>query len=351
MHRFDYRFLKNEIPGSFLQTTAILYDLRARADIRKSGHPETFRALQSSALIDSVRGSNAIEGIVTSKTRLEEIVLRNHPPMTHDEHEISGYRMALDKIYSGWDTMSLTEDVIRHFHFLVLEKTSADAGKYKTEDNRIQSVDKDGKVTVRFVPVSAKKTGDACDRMLKAYHTARQDAEINGLLLTFCFVLDFLCVHPFTDGNGRVSRLLTSLLLLREGFDIGRYISIDARIKEYQAAYYDALQQSSDGWHESRNSYVPFMTFMLQILYRCYKDLDQRFFAGTSDTIPKSKRVEAVLLNAYVPLSKEEIMERLPDISMTTVERTIGSLLKAGKVKKIGTFRDARYMRGDDQGW
>ena len=160
-----------------------------------------------------------------------------------------------------------------------------------------------------------------------------------------CLVLDFLCIHPFSDGNGRVSRLLTILLLYKHGYDIGRYISIEQQINRYREAYYEALEKSSLNWHSNENDYTPFMINFMQILYRCYKELDDRFIDDALHKAKKSERVRAVVLNSLVPISKQEIAEKVPDISVRTVELVLGQLQKKGEIKKIGSFRDARYMR------
>ena len=166
------------------------------------------------------------------------------------------------------------------------------------------------------------------------------------MLLSFCFLVDFLSIHPFHDGNGRISRLLTNLMLLQNGFDIGRYISLEGKIHEYRAAYYEALQRSSQGWHQEQNSYTPFMVYMMQILYQCYKQLDERFQSGQLAAMPKHAQIRTLLQNTLVPLSKEEICARLPDISVTTVERMLGQMVKDGAVIKIGQGRATRCRRG-----
>ena len=201
----------------------------------------------------------------------------------------------------------------------------------------------DGRRRVRFRSVEAADTSDAIEQLILAYMDARQDGDIPILLVIPCLVLDFLCIHPFADGNGRVSRLLTILLLYKHGYDIGRYISLEAKINEYKYGYYQALKESSTGWHENSSTYIPFITYFLQILYACYKEMDEKFIDGSIRRLPKHQQVENVLLNSFVPVSKSEILQRLPDISATTVERVMADLLKAGQIVKIGTFRNARY--------
>ena len=304
-----------------------------------------FRKLRSSARVDSIQSSNAIEGIIATGERVRELVERETEPFNHEEREILGYRNMLDEICAGYRDMEITAELLKHFHAGMLGMTTADAGKYKRENNWIQERSEDGRIRVRFVPVAASITPDAMEQMILAYHEAKQDSSINGLLLAACMVVDFLCIHPFRDGNGRVSRLLTSLLLLREGFDIGLYVSIDKKIREYSYGYYEALRVCSGGWHENSNTYVPFITFLLQILYACYKELDGRFIENSTKKHSKSEQIEKTLLECYVPVSKEEIAARFPEISISTIERVLGTMVREGKIQKIGTYRDARYKR------
>ena len=343
MHIFDYRFLKENAPGQLVGISNMIADLHGRESIRRMEHPETFRQLRENALIETVKGSNAIEGIVTSGKRMKALMKEGAEPQSHSEEEILGYRDALSEIYTEGFDSDVSEELLKHFHWLMLRATSPEAGSYKKENNWIQERDESGRIRVRFVPVSAGETPDAMAQWLMAYYEARQDAAVSRLLLAACAAVDFLCIHPFTDGNGRVSRLLTSLLLQQAGIDIGRYISIDAKINEYKYGYYQALKAASDGWHENRNDYAPFMTFLLQILYACYKELDEKFAEGQVRLLPKHRQIETILLNSYVPISKAELVSRLPDISVSTIERVMGDMLREGKIVKIGTYRNARY--------
>ena len=349
MHRFDYSFLRESIPGSLSGLVGIIYDLRGRGEIRKTENQRVFEGLRQAAMVDSVRSSNAIEGIVTTAERVKALVRQDAEPLNHDEQEILGYRNALAEIYAGFERMELSEELVKHFHLLMEQNAAVDAGEFKRENNWIQERNSAGNIQVRFVPVSAKETDEAMAQWVMAYREARQDSRINGLLLTACAIVDFLCIHPFRDGNGRVSRLLTSLLLLKEGFDIGRYVSVEKKINDYKYGYYEALKASSAGWHENRNSYEPFITFLLQILYACYKEMDERFIEGSAHTKSKSRLVENTLLQCFVPVSKGEIIDRLPEISVTTIERVLGQMVKDGRIVKIGENRGARYMRNSDR--
>lgn len=345
MHVFDYRFLRKSVPAELAGATNIIHDLRARNDLRLREHVDLADELKSAAIIESARGSNAIEGIVTTRSRLEQVLRDEAAPATHGEREILGYRNALREIYAPGFSATLTEDYVRHLHSLILQTTSEQAGRYKGSDNWIQERDEQGHISVRFVPISAEDTPRAMSQLVMAYREVGQDSTVDPLALVACVVVDFLCIHPFADGNGRVSRLLTTMLLQQHGFDIGRYISIEGMIDRYKSGYYDALYASSEGWHENESDYTPFMTYLLQVLYACYSELDERYMEGSMAKLPKTKRVEALLMEAYVPVSKAELCQRLPEVSVKTVERTLARLVKEGKVEKIGTYRDARYRR------
>ena len=345
MHVFDYRFLAELIPASYAGVTNLIYDLRACNEMRRRSDSSTFDKLREVAIVESVRGSNAIEGIVTTRARLEGLMQGELEPLTHGEQEILGYKQALQEIYSPDFAGDFTEDYICHLHATLLGTTTDQAGQYKTADNLIRERDEEGRISVRFVPVSANDTPEAMQQLVLAYKEACQDVRVNPLAVVACVTVDFLCIHPFMDGNGRVSRLLTTMLLQRAGFDIGRYISLEGLIDEHKAAYYDALKQSSEGWHENENDYGPFIVFLLQILYAGYKALDARFVEGSLKKVPKAKQIEALLMDAYVPISKAEIRNRFPDVSVATIERVLSALIKDGTIEKIGTYRDARYRR------
>ena len=348
MHRYDYSFLKKSVPSHIVGLTDIISDLRTKEEFRKLQYSETFEILRQKAIIESVKGSNAIEGIITTDARIKDIV-EGSKPITHDEMEISGYKDALNLIHTEHGNLDIRKETILSFHSMLSAQTNPrEAGRYKTNDNYIMEIGPDGSRHVRFKPVSAKSVNADMEQLLLAYYEARQDSEIPALLLIPCFVLDFLCIHPFMDGNGRISRLLTVLLLYMSGYDIVRYVSFEGQINKYKNNYYEALKMSSLGWHENENDYIPFAVNFLQTLYRCFKDLDESFTEISLKKAKKSERVENVLMGAIVPVSKQDIMARLPDISIKTVELVLGRMLKEKKIIKIGSYKDARYIRNTD---
>lgn len=347
MRKFDYSFLNNGLlPASLVSLTANISALKTMAGIRKEEYAQVFTELEAVAKIQSIKSSNAMEGIVTSDERIVAIVNQNSAPLNHNEAEIAGYRDALNEVHLGFEHIDFRERDILRLHEIMMSLAGYEyGGQYKTDDNVILEVDADGYRRVRFRPTPAKETPKAMEQLELAYMEARSDANINQLLLIPCVILDFLCIHPFRDGNGRMSRLLSLLLLYKNGFDAGKYVSFEEQINNYKDYYYEALRQSSDGWETNENSYFPFMENFLSILYLCYKELDKRFAVVHGKRITKRARIEAVILNSLTPLSKAEICKILPDVSPTTVEAVLGAMVKSGAVKRIGASRSARYLK------
>ena len=347
MRKFDYSFLNNGLlPASLVNLIANLSGLKATAGTRREEYAQVFSELEAGAKIQSIKSSNAMEGIVTSDERIAAIVNQNSAPLNHNEAEIAGYRDALNEIHLGFEYIDFRERDILRLHEIMMSLAGYEyGGQYKTDDNVILEVDADGYRRIRFRPTPAKETPKAMEQLELAYMEARSDANINQLLLIPCVILDFLCIHPFRDGNGRMSRLLSLLLLYKNGFDAGKYVSFEEQINNYKDYYYEALRQSSDGWETNENSYFPFMENFLSILYLCYKELDKRFAVVHGKRITKRARIEAVILNSLTPLSKAEICKILPDVSPTTVEAVLGAMVKSGAVKRIGASRSARYLK------
>ena len=294
------------------------------------------------------KSSNAIEGIVTSDQRIVEIVNRSSAPMNHNEAEIAGYRDALNTVHTSYEHLDFRQRDILGLHNVLMSAAGYEyGGQYKTNDNVILEVDADGNRRVRFRPTPAEETTEAMEQLELAYLDEKNNANINQLLLIPCVILDFLCIHPFRDGNGRMSRLLSLLLLYKNGFDAGKYISFEEQINKYKAYYYDALKQSSTGWDTNENDYFPFIQNFLSTLYMCYKELDQRFAVLHGKKVTKKARIEATLMGSLTPMSKAEICAIHPDVSPTTVEAVLGEMVKDGRIKRIGAARGTRYIRNE----
>ena len=346
MRHFDYSFLEHGmLPAGLVNIVGSISELKAREAERKGLYNEIFDRLESIAKVQSIKGSNEIEGIVTSEQRINEIVNQNSAPLNHNEAEIAGYRDALDLIHSQQNRLDIRQRDILRLHEIMLSYAPVNGGQYKANDNVIMEIDASGNRRVRFAPVPADETEEAMEQLVLAYMDARNNYNINQLLLIPCFVLDFLCIHPFTDGNGRMSRLLSLLMLYKNGFDAGRYISFEEQINKQKNGYYESLRESSIEWHEGRNSYFPFIENFITTLLFCYKELDKRFAVVNATKTTKKQRVEATVLNSLLPISKQEICYVLPDVSPTTVEAALAAMIKQGQIEKVGTGRATKYIK------
>ena len=297
------------------------------------------------AKIQSTEASNRIEGIITTDDRLKKIVREKTMPQTRSEKEIAGYRDVLATIHESHDYISPKPSVILQLH-RDLYKFSGKSigGSFKNADNVIAEELPDGQRVVRFQPVPAWETPEAIRALCDAFQEALQDAELDPLLLIPIFILDFLCIHPFNDGNGRMSRLLTLLLLYRAGYIVGKYISIEKLISDTKETYYEVLQESSRNWHEGTNNYAPFVTYMLGILVAAYRDFETRIELLTNRGLSKPDRVREIIRKHLGKITKSEIMAQCPDISQITVQRALAEMLKNGEITKLSGGRYTAYM-------
>lgn len=346
MRKFDYSFLDNGLlPANLINLTGVIYSLKTGAEIRKDEYGKIFTELEKIAKVQSVKSSNAIEGIVTSDKRIKEIVNQSSKPLNHNESEIAGYRDALNQIHLNFEDIDFNENTILRLHEIMMSYSGYEyAGKYKIDDNLIIEEDKEGNRKIRYKPVPAKETQKAMEQLVLAYMDASNNSNINQLLLIPCVILDFLCIHPFKDGNGRISRLLSLLLLYKNGFDAGKYVSFEEQINNNKGYYYETLRKSSIGWDTNENTYVPFIQSFLSTLYMCYKKLDKRFNVVNSNRITKKARIEATVLNSLTAISKAEICNILPDVSPSTVEAVLGTMVKKGRIQIIGNGKNTRYI-------
>lgn len=347
MRAFDYSFLDiGLLPARLVSLASGIASLKTMAGVRREEYAPVFTALEAIARVQSVKSSNAIEGIVTSDERIAAIVEQNSAPLDHNEAEIAGYRDALAQIHQGYAHIDFRQQDILRLHEIMLSPAGYPyGGQYKTDDNVIMAQDAEGRRQVRFRPVSAADTPEAMEQLELAWLDARSNAHIDQLLLIPCVILDFLCIHPFRDGNGRMSRLLSLLLLYKNGYDVGKYVSFEEQINRYKAYYYESLRLSSKGWETNENDYFPFVENFLSSLYMCYKELDKRFAVVNGKHVTKKSRIEAAVLNSLTPLSKAEICALLPDVSPTTVEAVLGAMVKNGSIRRIGASRGSRYIR------
>jgi len=278
------RLAKLSLPVSSVWLMADIAEAKGRQDLHVRQVPQQLLAsLRQTALVQSVESSNRIEGVTVAPDRLVPLVLENAAPRDRSEEEIRGYRRALDLIHTSSPDLAVTPDLLQRLHHLIQEG-SGDAGQWKQVDNEIVELREGAAPLVRFRPVSVKETPAAVDELCLSYRHTVNQSEAPPLLAVAALVFDFLCIHPFRDGNGRVSRLLTLLALYQHSFEVGRYISLERLVEESGEAYYDALHRSSEGWHEGKHDLLPWLSYFLAILKRAYREL-----AGQADELPSSQ--------------------------------------------------------------
>lgn len=296
------------------------------------------------AKIQSTEASNRIEGIITTDDRLKKLVKEKTMPKNRSEKEIAGYRDVLSTVHKEYDYIPVRSGVILQLHRDLYKYSGVGyGGNYKNSDNVIAEELPDGTRRVRFEPVPAWETSEAMNKLCAAYNAAMGQEEMDALLLFPMFILDFLCIHPFNDGNGRMSRLLTLLLLYKSGYMVGQYISIEKLISDTKESYYEALQASSANWHESQNDYAPFVTYMLGIVVAAYREFTDRIALVAEKGVSKPDRIRDIIKGSTGRITKTEIMQKCPDISQTTVQRTLIDLCKTGEILKIGGGRYTSY--------
>lgn len=344
MRSYDYGFIEDlGIPSSTFGSMHRILSLNENLERMIVSNDKVFSKLMDRASVDSIRASNAIEGIGTSEDRMHAIAHRRTEPLGHDEMALAGYRDALDAIHRGWADMPFDDVTVCGLHDTICSYMGG-GGAYKENDNVIVDKTADGD-RIRWTPVPAAETEANMDSMMQAYRNACGNPGIEPIILIPCVILDFLCIHPFGDGNGRVSRLLTDLLLYRHGFSIQRYVSVDRAIDASKDRYYEALRTSSEGWHDNGNDYVPFIMYFIDVLNVCVKELDRRRISVSHKRNSKAERIESTVLESLVPISKSEICDLLLDVSKDTVEAVLARMLKEGRIVKVGTTRAARYRR------
>lgn len=304
--------------------------------------PEVLAALREQAVIQSAESSNRIEGVTIPLERLRAVVLGKSRPRDRSEEELAGYRKALDWIFSRKFGIAVEPKVILHLHSMAQGGFSGDAGRWKQRDNEIIEFLPSGERTVRFRPTAAKDTPKAIQELCGNYQRTSDDPGIPPLLTVSTFVFDFLCIHPFRDGNGRVSRLLTTLLLLQHGFEVGRYISLERIVEESKDDYYRVLGECSKGWHEGKNPIVPWWNYFLGFLRRAYQEFAAQV-ESTARRPAKGELVRNAVLSQVGPFTLGDLRGQLPCVSVQQVKKVLGEMKKAGQVRLVGRGRGARW--------
>lgn len=326
-----------------LATLRRLGECRGKQQLYVKQRPQALEQLRKGALIESTDASNRLEGITAPPDRLKALVEQTDEPQNRSEQEIAGYREALELIHQSGPDMPVTTNVIRQLHQRIYRYMPQDGGHWKSVDNKIVERDETGaEVRVRFEAVPAVATPHAMEDLVVDYGRAIDDGE-DSMIVIPLFVLDFLCIHPFRDGNGRVSRLLNLMLLYHAGYEVGRYISLERLFEQSSQSYYETLEKSSQGWQQSRHDVMPWLTYCWGILIRAYGEFEQRVGKVYAGRGSKSQRVRAAIERKVAPFGIADIEREVPDVSRETVRNVLREMKKDGRVKTKGRGRGSKW--------
>ncbi len=346
MHKFDYsKIWEQALTPDVVALLTKIHEYKGQQVLFADSKAEALTQLLEIAKIQSTEASNKLEGIFTSDDRLKKIVNDKTHPRNRNEQEIAGYRDVLSTIHESYAYVPFKPNVILQLHQNLYRYSGAThSGKFKVSDNVISEVNELGNERLRFVPTEAWATPQAVDELCLAYDMVLKNVEVDPLIIIPMAVFDFLCIHPFSDGNGRMSRLLTLLLLYRAGYIAGKYISIEKLIEQSKETYYEALGQSSYGWHENENDYLPFVRYTLGVVLKAYKEFFERTELLTKKGVSKPDRIAEIIKNTLGKITKTELLKQCPDVSEITVQRTLAELLRKGDIIKIGGGRYTQYV-------
>lgn len=346
MRTFNYSKIKEEKWDSeILSLIAAIYKEAGKQEMYLKQRPEQLEKLVEIAKIQSTEASNAIEGIVTTNTRIKQLVTEKTTPKNRNEQEIAGYRDVLNIIHDSFDAIPITKNYILQLHkILYSHMNNPIAGKTKTVQNYISATYPDGHVETLFTPLSPTDTPIALENICIEYNRVIGNMEVEPLIAIPTFIHDFLCIHPFNDVNGRMSRLLTTLLLYRCGFYVGKYISLEAKIAKNKDIYYASLNDSQHNWHDGNDNKVPFIKYILGTILSAYKDFEERF--NLIET--KKSALEIVREATYIKIgkfTKQDIKELCPSLSISSIEGALRKLIVLGEINRVGSGKNICYYR------
>lgn len=346
MRIFNYSSIKDQKWGSdTLGLIAAIYRYAGKQELYLNQRPEKLDKLVDIAMIQSTETSNAIEGIVTTSSRLRQIINEKTTPRDRNEQEIAGYREALSIIHESFDVIPITQNYILQLHKIMYSHTNNPmAGRTKSVQNYISAAYPDGRMETLFTPLAPYETPEALDRICEEYNRVIGNMEVEPLIAIPVFIHDFLCIHPFNDGNGRMSRLLTTLLLYRNGFYVGRYISLEAKIAQTKDLYYDALAKAQTGWHDGEEDATPFINYLLGTILAAYKDFEERFELIEAK-LPAHEMVRRATLKKIGRFNKQNIRELCPTLSDSSIEGALRKLVDSGELKREGNGKNTCYFR------
>jgi len=343
---FDKQF-ETRIPLShgLVKTLTALHEYRGKEQLFCQQTPQVLEALRQSAIIQSVESSNRIEGVVAKRGRVKQIVAENSAPRDRPEAEIAGYRDVLDTIHGGHDGMRLSNGVVKQLHRMLFAKTAERGGAWKVDANRIEREHADGRVEVCFEPPPPHLTDSLMTDLNDGFARMLTQRAIDPLLLIPAYILDFLCIHPFRDGNGRMARLLALLLLYQQGFEVGRFISLEKIIEGSKETYYETLHASSQGWRDGRHTLTPWTEYFLGTLVDAYRQFEDRVEKSTTARGAKTRFINAAIDAAIGDFTAQEILAKCPTASLDLVRQILKQRKALGHIQSLGRGRSAKWRR------
>ena len=346
MREFDYSKLKDRTwNNEILIKVANIHEAKGRQELYLVQKPEELNRLVEIAKIQSTEASNAIEGIRTTDSRLKQLVSEKTIPRNRNEKEIAGYRDALSVINDSFEYIKITPNYILQLHSILCSHNDEVnyGGKYKNVQNYISATNENGESFTLFTPLSPFETPMAIQNLCEEYNKAIDKRDVDPLLLIPIFIHDFLCIHPFNDGNGRMSRLLTTLLLYRSGYYVGKYISLEANIFKIKDLYYDALFESQKGWHEGIDDLTPFVNYLLSIIEMAYEDFEDRVKL-IYNKASAYELVDNAIKKKLGKVTKSNVAELCPSLSISAIEKAIAKMVEEGRLEKMGSGKTTYYV-------
>lgn len=326
-------------------TLRALGEYRGRQVLYAEQSPEVLETLRRVAMVQSTESSNRIEGITVAPGRVDRIVMKKTEPKDRSEREVAGYRDILADIHANFTRMTLSTDLIRGWHRKLYRYSGEPAGSWKKKDNAIIEIKPEGKQYIRFKTVSALATPEFTERLITLFTQALDEGKTDPLFLIASFVLDFECIHPFMDGNGRIGRLLTLLLLYQSGYEVGRYISLERIVEESKETYYEALLKSSTRWHDADHDLRPWWDYFLGMLVAAYKEFETRVGNIASSRGAKREMVQRAVNHLPERFKIADLRQACPGVSYPTLQRALADMRKAGRVKCLGRGPDAEWQK------
>lgn len=346
MRSFEHGYLfETPLTHSLLMTVRALGEFRGRQVLYSEQSPEVLETLRRVAMVQSTESSNRIEGITVAADRIEALVTKKVTPKDRSEQEVAGYRDVLAAIHANYNKLHLSTDLIRSWHRMMYRFTGEAGGEWKKKDNAILEVLPDGRQVVRFQPISAIATPQVMEGLITQFVRTAEEAKADPLLLVASFIFDFECIHPFTDGNGRIGRLLTLLLLYQAGYEVGRYISLERIVEESKETYYESLLKSSQGWHEARHDLRPWWNYFLGMLTAAYKEFELRVGTITSARGAKREMIRRAVERITGRFTIGDLKRACPGVSYPTLQRALTDLKKRQKVRCLGRGPSAQWER------